>query len=85
MLPLAEKAMLRFRKKVGQDFRQWHFADRCAGWPRSAYVEREDHPPVDYLCDECLSVYGDAISENYRRAAKEHRRRPRYSKKPRPT
>jgi hypothetical protein len=61
--------MLRYRKKVGSDFRDWHFVDLCASWPRSAYVEREDYPPLGDLCDLCLSVYGEKIFENYRKRA----------------
>jgi hypothetical protein len=58
-----------YRKKVGPDFRDWHFADRCASWPRSAYVEREDYPPVGDLCDMCISIYGEKIFEQYRKRA----------------
>lgn len=54
---------------VGPDFRDWHFVDFCAGWPRSAYIEREDFPPVGDLCDMCLAVYGENIFENYRKRA----------------
>ena len=61
--------MLRYRKKVGPDFRDWHFVDFCASWPRSAYVEREDFPPVGDLCDMCISVYGQNIFEHYRKRA----------------
>jgi hypothetical protein len=61
--------MLRYRKMVGPDFRDWHFVDFCASWPRSAFVEREDYPPVGNLCDLCISVYGEKIFEIYRKRA----------------
>jgi hypothetical protein len=61
--------MPRYRKKVGPDFRDWHFVDVCASWPRAAYIEREDHPPVGDLCDLCISVYGEKIFEIYRKRA----------------
>lgn len=66
--------MLRYRKQVGPDFKAWHFAQRCGGWPRSAYIEREERPSVDDLCEECISNYGDKLSENYRRRAAIERR-----------
>jgi hypothetical protein len=43
--------------------------DFCASWPRAAYVEREDFPPVGDLCDDCISIFGEKIFENYRRRA----------------
>ena len=61
--------MFRYRKKVGPDFKAWHFAERCGGWPRAAYIEREDRPSVDELCDECISLFGDQLSEDYRKHA----------------
>ena len=61
--------MFHFRKKIGSDFKAWHFAERCGGWPRAAYAERKDHPPVDDLCDECISIYGDKLSDDYHRRA----------------
>jgi len=61
--------MQRYRKQVGPDFRDWHFVDFCASWPRSAYVEREDFPPVADLCDMCVSLFGERISDHYRKRA----------------
>ena len=68
-LSVLPRSMPCYRKNVGPDFRDWHFADRCASWPRAAYIEREDDPPVGDLCEMCISVYGEKIFDHYRKRA----------------
>jgi hypothetical protein len=40
-----------YRKDRYKDI--WHWCKNCSGWPLAKYVEQEEKPADNELCEEC--------------------------------
>ncbi|HEX9443456.1 MAG TPA: hypothetical protein VGA73_05020 [Candidatus Binatia bacterium] len=58
--------MRRYRKQPG-DGTGWHFSPQCSQWPVKDYVERHDRPPIEDICDDCISSYAAEVIEEMSR------------------